>query len=133
MRAAGSNPAPPSRRRFLATLAVPLLVAGSARPAGAHALVVESEPAGGAQLTRPPDLVRIRFNSKIEPRLSRLSLIGPDRSAAALPVQPDGGPDRLAARLPPLTPGAYAIRWRVLAADGHITEGTIRFTVTPDS
>lgn len=129
--------APRPRRCFLAALVGAALPApaGWARPAGAHAIVVESEPAAGARLARPPEMVRIRFNSRIERRLSRLSLIGPDRSAVALDLEAEdgAGPDRLAAALPPLRPGAHAIRWRVLAADGHITEGTIRFIVAPDS
>jgi methionine-rich copper-binding protein CopC len=116
---------------FLA--AVPLAL-GRIRPAAAHAIVVESEPANGARLERAPPLVRVRFNSKIEARLSRLSLVGPDRRPVALTVAAGGErPDRLAAPLPPLGPGSYAIRWRVLAADGHITEGAIRFTVESGS
>lgn len=126
------------RRRLVASVAFAAwhLAFGwsRARPAMAHAIVVESEPANGARLERPPSAVRVRFNSKIERRLSRLSLVGPDRRP--LPLAVDGAadrPDRLAASLPPLAPGAYAIRWRVLATDGHITEGTIRFTVQPGS
>ena len=100
----------------------------------AHAIVVESEPANGARLDWSPPEVRVRFNSKIERRLSRLNLVGPDRRPIPLAVDSTvDRPDRLVAPLPPLPPGAYAIRWRVLATDGHITEGTIRFTVQPGS
>ena len=32
--------------------------------------------------------------------------------------------------LPPaLPPGDYQVRWKVMAADGHVTEGTVPFTV----
>ena len=37
--------------------------------------------------------------------------------------------DRLVVPLQPLTPGVYIVRYRVLAADGHVTEGALRFTV----
>ena len=132
---------PSTRRRALVTLGV---AAGGAlglfpvRLARAHAIVVESEPAGGAILDRPPARVRLRFNSKIERSLSRLSLEGPGRQVAPLPLRASepgasAPPDQLEALLPPLAPGAYAVRWRVLAADGHITEGAIRFTVKPGS
>jgi methionine-rich copper-binding protein CopC len=30
-----------------------------------------------------------------------------------------------------LAPGEYTLRYRVLAVDGHITEGALRFTVEP--
>jgi copper resistance protein C len=46
---------------------------------------------------------------------------------------PPGGaettPDRLTIPLEALSPGAYVLRYRVLAVDGHITEGALRFTV----
>ena len=38
-------------------------------------------------------------------------------------------PDRLTIPLQPLVPGVYVLRYRVLAVDGHITEGALRFTV----
>jgi copper resistance protein C len=134
------SPQPMSRRDLRRRLVAALAFTASqftlgwarARPAMAHAIVVESEPANGARLDRSPSAVRVRFNSKVERRLSRLSLIGPDRRPIPLAVDGAGErPDRLEAPLPPLARGAYAIRWRVLAADGHITEGTIRFTVEP--
>jgi methionine-rich copper-binding protein CopC len=121
------------RRRTLVPAIVifaQLLGDSGAAPVAAHAIVMESEPAAGAVLDQPPGRVRIRFNSRIEPGLSRLALIGADRRAVPLPLD-NPTPDRLEATLPPLTPGTYGVRWRVLAADGHITEGTIRFVVKP--
>jgi len=41
----------------------------------------------------------------------------------------DATPDRLTIPLKPLDPGVYVLRYRVLAVDGHITEGVLRFTV----
>jgi methionine-rich copper-binding protein CopC len=133
----------PARARARWSILAALLTAGVATGAAAavgvtsaraHALVVESDPASGSRLAQAPGSVRIRFNSKIERQLSRLNLVGPDRRVVPLPLAPGDGteprPDRLSAALPPLGPGAYAIRWRVLAADGHITEGAIRFTVS---
>ncbi|MGH7300090.1 MAG: copper resistance protein CopC, partial [Candidatus Rokuibacteriota bacterium] len=38
-------------------------------------------------------------------------------------------PDRITIPLEPLEPGVYVLRYRVLAVDGHITEGVLRFTV----
>ncbi len=31
--------------------------------------------------------------------------------------------------LPDLSPGRYQVRWKVLSADGHLTEGAVRFVV----
>jgi len=49
----------------------------------------------------------------------------------ALPVARAGGEDaaRLIVPLSPLAPGVYIVRYRVLAADGHVTEGALRFTI----
>ncbi len=107
----------------------------SPRQAGAHAIVLESVPARDAVLHHAPERVVLRFNSKIEKRLSRITLAA--GTAAPVPVSivtdgPDGDaqPDRLVVPLRPLSPGRYVLRYKVLSADGHITEGALRFTVT---
>lgn len=103
--------------------------------AAAHAIVLESVPGRDAVVDRAPERVVLRFNSKLEKRLSRVTLAAGSGSPVALPIAtegPDGDqqPDRLVAPLRPLGPGAYVLRYKVLSADGHITEGVLRFTVT---
>lgn len=97
----------------------------------AHAIILESEPAAGAKLAEPPTRIYLRFNSKIEKRLSRVTLAAEDGRPVPLVVKTDGGekPDRIVLVLGSVHPGAYAVRYKVLAADGHITEGALRFTV----
>jgi methionine-rich copper-binding protein CopC len=97
----------------------------------AHALVLESRPASGARLTAPPTEVYLRFNSKLEKRLSHVTLATEKGQPVALPIRAGGGepPDRLVLPLAPLAPGAYVVRYKVLAVDGHITEGILRFSV----
>ena len=103
-------------------------------PAAAHAIVLESSPVHDAVLERGPEQVTLRFNSKIEKRFTRITLAAGDRPPTAI-VLPDGGvagpPDRVVIPLSPLAPGVYVLRYRVLAVDGHITEGALRFTVGP--
>ncbi|SRR6266545_1026869 len=100
-------------------------------PAGAHAIVLESEPVRDAKLAEPPARLYLRFNSKIEKRLTQVSITAADGRAVPLPVSVDGsqGPDRIAIPLGHLRPGAYVVRYKVLASDGHITEGALRFSV----
>jgi hypothetical protein len=103
-------------------------------PAAAHALVVASEPAAGATLAAPPARAVIRFNSRIDPDRSRLSIVAAEaRSDTAQPLALEAGADRttLAAALPPLGPGRWRLRWQVLAVDGHITRGDIAFVIRP--
>jgi methionine-rich copper-binding protein CopC len=99
--------------------------------AEAHAIILESEPVRDAKLLEPPARLYLRFNSKIEKRLTQVSLTAAGGRAVPLPVSVDGsqGPDRVAIPLGPLRPGAYVVRYKVLASDGHITEGALRFSV----
>ena len=127
--------AKPMRARSLrGALAATLALSGPlALPlhAAAHAIVLESEPARDAKLAEPPPRIYLRFNSKIEKRLTRVSISATDGRAVPLPVVADGSqaPDRISLPLAPLRAGAYVIRYKVLAADGHITEGALRFSV----
>jgi methionine-rich copper-binding protein CopC len=119
------------------TAAVLLGLAGLLWPAAsvsAHAIVLESSPGPDAVLARSPEQVTLRFNSKIEKRFTRVTLAAGDRPPARVAL-PDGdgsaAPDRVVIPLAPLAPGVYVLRYRVLAVDGHITEGALRFTVGP--
>ena len=119
------------------TAALLLGLAGALWPAGpasAHAIVLESSPVHDAVLDRSPEQVTLRFNSKLEKRFTRVTLAAGDRPPAPIAL-PDGdgsaAPDRLVIPLAPLGPGVYVLRYRVLAVDGHITEGALRFTVGP--
>jgi len=94
----------PSRPALAAALLLSAwLVLLPASPAAPHAIVLESSPAHDAVLERAPEQMTLRFNSKIEKRFTRITL----------------------------APGVYVLRYRVLAVDGHITEGALRFTVGP--
>jgi hypothetical protein len=44
-------------------------------------------------------------------------------------ILPSASADRLDANLRDLTPGAYTLIWQVLSIDGHITRGTLPFSV----
>lgn len=98
--------------------------------ADAHAVILESVPRQADSLASPKRLV-LRFNSRLEKPLCSVQLLGPrQKTIALLRWEPDSPADTLAYALPPLEPGAYQARWKVMAADGHVTEGIVRFTVT---
>ena len=122
----------PLRRALAAGL---LLGAGALcapNPAIAHALVFESSPRANEVVTASPSRIFLRFNSRIEKGLSSVTVTGPAGRPIPLPVAaPDRSPDRLVVPVPPLPPGTYLVRWKVLSADGHVTEGAFRFTVAP--
>ena len=113
--------------------AVAVAVLAASLEAFAHAVVVESTFRDGAQLASAPAAVELRFNVRIEQALSRASL--KRGSGEPLPLAPRPGPsaqsNRLVVPLPPLGAGAYELRYQVLAADGHTTQGVLRFRVKP--
>jgi copper resistance protein C len=100
--------------------------------AQAHAILVDSRPAAGTTVIPGVIELRLRFNSRIDAARSRLTLTRPDHSQAVLPITIPASAaateDMLAARAD-LPPGAYSLRWQVLAIDGHITRGDVPFTV----
>jgi hypothetical protein len=97
--------------------------------AQAHAIIVSSQPASGATLTKPTVSIELRFNSRIDHRRSGLQLIGPDGKRAALAIATGREPEVLAASAGGLKSGSYRLRWQVMSLDGHITRGDIPFGV----
>jgi len=100
----------------------------AAVPALAHSLLLESSPAAGATVAPPPE-VRLRFNGRLEKRLSRLALVDERGDRRPLALDASGGPDRLQAPLPPLPPGRYRLEWQVLSTDGHVVSGSFAFQI----
>jgi copper resistance protein C len=106
-----------------------LAVALNPHSAAAHAILEASEPANGARVPSGPVALKLRYNSRIDRARSGLTLIRPDQTRISLPIDREGAPDILTSSVT-LTPGAYVVRWQVLAIDGHITRGDVAFTVT---
>jgi copper resistance protein C len=115
-------------RRLAASGSLLSLVLVSA-PAAAHSLLLESSPAVNATVASAPGELRLRFNNRIEKRLSRLRLVNDRGEARDLPVVPDGASDWLTAPLASVTPGRYRVEWQVLSTDGHVVSGRFTFTV----
>jgi len=103
--------------------------------ATAHALLVKSVPARRAAVAAAPARVRLWFNEAVEARFSRLSVWDARGSQVDLrDVAADAEePRQLTVGLPPLAPGRYVVRFRVLSVDGHVVEGEFPFTVRSPS
>lgn len=102
----------------------------AASPASAHAVLIASTPPIGGTIPAGHAELTFRYNSRIDRARSVLRITGPDKVQTPLPIAPDNSVDRLHAEAD-LAPGAYVVRWQVLAIDGHITRGDVPFTVTP--
>jgi methionine-rich copper-binding protein CopC len=98
-------------------------------PAAAHSLLLESSPAANTTVDEVPTALRLRFNNRIEKRLSRVRLVDVRGQSRDLPVAEDGGADQLTASVPAVTAGRYRVEWQVLSTDGHVVTGRFSFTV----
>jgi len=96
-----------------------------------HAILKESHPAVGSTVKGPDVPIMLKYNVRIDAKLSKIQLLNPDNSTSDLFIDAQQtSPDTLNSKAPGLKPGSYRIRWQVLAPDGHITRGEIPFTVT---
>lgn len=100
----------------------------------AHALLLSSSPRDKAVLKAAPKQIVLRFDARIEKKVSRVTLYDSDRKVIKLPRPAagytSGPPHSLIIPMPNLKPGSYRLEYRVLAADGHLTPGVINFTIS---
>jgi methionine-rich copper-binding protein CopC len=108
-------------------IAVMLMVA--AQVALAHAILLEESPAPNSVVKGPNVPLKLRFNVRVDAARSRLLLFSPDGSTRELTIKPQSAPDVLTADAEGLVLGTYKLHWLVLAADGHITQGDMLFSV----
>lgn len=108
----------------LALLALPL--AALPRPAQAHAILLEGSPAPGQTVAAGSLRILLRFNSRIDAARSRITLQH-GQATKILKIGTGETADKVVAETT-IEPGAQVLHWQVLAIDGHITRGEIRFT-----
>ena len=90
-----------------------------------HATLKDSTVAAGT-----PTETTLEF-STIEAKLAKVTLVDDKGAERALELAGGEHPaNGLVVSLPALAPGHYALRYKVLAADGHVTESVLRFQVT---
>lgn len=94
-----------------------------------HAVLVESDPADGAILRQTPTTVTLRFNATLERIMTQVFLVDIQRHEVPLEVIDESSDNQVVMRLPALTPNVYTVRYKVLARDGHVTQGSFRFTL----
>jgi copper transport protein len=116
------------RVALAATLAV-LLSLLFASPAAAHAELLNTTPANGAQLTRPPTQVQMTFTESVNLLHDGIRLV--DGLGAAVPTpDPTVEGDTVTWQMPAdLSEGAYVVTFRVVSADGHPINGAFSFGV----
>jgi hypothetical protein len=114
----------------LAVLVVCLVgLAGSPRSTWAHAILLHASPAPNETVSGPELKVELKFNSRIDAKRSRVTIVMPDKSTRVLANGSATSPDTLDAQGQGFAPGEYRLKWQVLSADGHITRGEHPFTI----
>jgi copper resistance protein C len=116
--------------RILCCATLVTLVLLAVRFVEAHAILKEAHPAANGKVAGPDVPIMLKYNVRIDAKLSKLQLLNPDNSTSDLKIEAQSAADTLTAKATELKPGAYRIRWQVLAPDGHITRGEVPFTVT---
>lgn len=126
----------PFRKLFLLGLA---LIPASVL---AHAVLVSSLPKDNAVLAAAPKQVVLKFNVRIEKPVSQVSLYAISRDSNSKPTKKQiklpkqsagyksGSDDEVIVSMPRLRPGSYQLEYRVLATDGHLSPGLVRFTIS---
>ena len=122
-------------RRAAAVASVALCIGIAGGFATFHTHLKRSTPADGATLGAAPKALELWFTEK--PELAATSITLSTARGAAMSLAPlalsDGSDTAavIASVRGTLSPGAYLIRWRTMARDGHPARGTVTFTLSP--
>jgi methionine-rich copper-binding protein CopC len=116
-------------RRWSYALITLLILSLFAQPMWAHAILMESTPKLNSTIKGPDVEVMLRYNVRIDGVRSRVQLVQPDGSAIPLTLAKQQKTDVLQCKATGLKPGAYKLKWNVLASDGHMSKGEVPFTV----
>lgn len=112
-------------RRRLAAAGIVLTLVGVA-PAGAHPVLLRSEPRQGARVVEPPDVVVLEYSEPV--RAVDVTVISPeghDVSHSSAPEEADRTVRQGVGPLP--EQGSYTVRYQVMSHDGHTVTGEVTF------
>ena len=98
--------------------------------ASAHAVVMDYSLKIAPIHANQQDQVELTFNSKIELGLSQIFLVRKGDKHELLQAENSSKQGQIIIHIPPLESGDYALRFKVFAADGHLTEDVIHFSVS---
>ena len=96
----------------------------------AHAVVTESSLKQHPIEINHPTEVALHFNAGVELALSKVFLVSKGDVYHPLEIAKGKKPGQMLIKIPALEEGDYAIKYKVFAADGHLTEDVIRFKVS---
>lgn len=95
----------------------------------AHAVVTHNSLELNPVPVNQASQVELSFNSKVELDLSEVFLVSTGDKMQTISAIPGDKPGKVMLELPALEPGEYAIKLKIFAADGHLSEDLLRFFV----
>ena len=118
-------------KRWLGLVAL-FVVLGGADVASAHAGLDSSDPAPSSVLATGPSEIFLDFDEPVTVASDSIELV--DQAGAVLDigapkVSPTDSTVVVAGDVPELVDGLYVVAWRVVSADGHVSEGAFTFEV----
>jgi len=114
----------------LVQLILLLLSMGQTAQVTAHAVVTDYSLKITPIHANQRDKVELTFNSQIELGLSQIFLVSKGDKHELLQADNGSKQGQIIVHIPPLESGDYALRFKVFAADGHLTEDVIHFSVS---
>ncbi len=95
----------------------------------AHAVVTKNSLELKPVPVNQASQVELSFNSKVELDLSEVFLVSAGDKMQVVSATPGPKPGTVLLDLPALEPGEYAIKLKIFAADGHLSEDLLHFFV----
>lgn len=95
-----------------------------------HTSVVETTPKEGEVLTVQPEQIIFEFSEPVTGNVVNIELL--DQSAKRVQVSKSGildEPTKIKVKIPKLNNGTYTVRWSMISADGHPSEGGYTFSI----
>jgi methionine-rich copper-binding protein CopC len=106
------------------------LILSHSQGATAHAVITDYSLKITPIHINSPSKVELTFNSQIELGLSQIFLVSKGDAHQLLSAVNGNKQGQIIISIPPLNEGDYALRFKVFAADGHLTEDVIHFSVS---
>ncbi|NEI73788.1 copper homeostasis periplasmic binding protein CopC [Rhizobium lusitanum] len=121
---------PPIKKMLLAAAAISLAFAGQAM---AHAHLKTAVPAADTTVKAAPSELDLTFSEGLNLKFSGVKITGPNKAAVKTgeAMLMDKDATLMVPVTDKLTPGKYTVEWHALSTDGHKTNGTYSFTITP--
>jgi len=119
------------KTNLLSLIFICVVAVSHTKPLFAHAVVTKHSLEITPVHSGKPTSVTLDFNSKIEVGLSKIFLVRAGDIHEPIKFSNGRKPGQVVVELPALDPGEYALRFKIFAADGHLTEDIIHFIVKP--